>query len=446
MIVTCTTCQTRFRVPEDRIGPKGARIRCSRCQAVFVVTPQAGVSAPPPSSDVPFDDPFAPRPSAQPPVSAAGAAALDDPFAAAMSAPAAPPVPAAPVGPAPGLDAFGVPLASPPAQDPFTEADPFGGGGSGWDAFAPPPAAAPSAPPPAPAQIAPPELPDLPSAPPPLPIPSVPPPFDDGMVSESSGIKLEEPPPRPPEPDLFGGPSLDLGLAGPDAPGEVGLSELLADFGPEPQPAPSAAAPPPEVAAPPPAAAEVQAVPPEEPESAAREPSAAPAPRGRLGQAMSNSLSLVLLIAAAAALFVVWRSGFAPRLVSLFGHRTLPAIEATAIRGGMYDTVTGSAVLVVRGQVAARRAVTEPVRVQVDLLDGDRVVASASGLAGVSASPEQIFGVTAPEDVAALRRSLDEHAAPRLAAGASAPFLIVFPQPAPEPRGLELRVAAAPAQ
>ena len=37
MIITCTSCQTRFRVADDRIGPKGARVRCSRCQALFVV-------------------------------------------------------------------------------------------------------------------------------------------------------------------------------------------------------------------------------------------------------------------------------------------------------------------------------------------------------------------------------------------------------------------------
>lgn len=39
MIVQCTSCGTRFRLGDDKIGPDGARVRCSRCQASFTVDP-----------------------------------------------------------------------------------------------------------------------------------------------------------------------------------------------------------------------------------------------------------------------------------------------------------------------------------------------------------------------------------------------------------------------
>ncbi|MGQ9647246.1 MAG: DUF3426 domain-containing protein [Thermodesulfobacteriota bacterium] len=42
MIVTCTSCMTRFSLEESRIPAKGAKVRCSKCQHVFFVTPPTG--------------------------------------------------------------------------------------------------------------------------------------------------------------------------------------------------------------------------------------------------------------------------------------------------------------------------------------------------------------------------------------------------------------------
>jgi predicted Zn finger-like uncharacterized protein len=39
MIVTCSSCLTKFNLDESRIPAKGAKVRCSRCQHVFFVTP-----------------------------------------------------------------------------------------------------------------------------------------------------------------------------------------------------------------------------------------------------------------------------------------------------------------------------------------------------------------------------------------------------------------------
>ncbi|HET7824081.1 MAG TPA: zinc-ribbon domain-containing protein, partial [Anaeromyxobacter sp.] len=96
MIVICTKCAARFRVADERIGPRGAKVRCSRCQTVFhvagelPVAPAAPAPPPRPALDVELENPFA----------AGGAKARapeDDPFAAAGFGPhVPPPLPARP--------------------------------------------------------------------------------------------------------------------------------------------------------------------------------------------------------------------------------------------------------------------------------------------------------------------------------------------------------------
>ncbi len=39
MIVTCASCMTKFSLDESKLPAKGAKVRCSRCQHVFVVVP-----------------------------------------------------------------------------------------------------------------------------------------------------------------------------------------------------------------------------------------------------------------------------------------------------------------------------------------------------------------------------------------------------------------------
>ena len=47
MIVTCASCMTKFSLDESKIPAKGAKVRCSKCQHVFFVTPP---TEPPPES------------------------------------------------------------------------------------------------------------------------------------------------------------------------------------------------------------------------------------------------------------------------------------------------------------------------------------------------------------------------------------------------------------
>jgi len=49
MIAACPQCKARYRIERDRLPPAGARLRCSRCEAIFRVSPPAaGASAPEP--------------------------------------------------------------------------------------------------------------------------------------------------------------------------------------------------------------------------------------------------------------------------------------------------------------------------------------------------------------------------------------------------------------
>jgi len=49
MIAACPKCQTRYRVEPERLGPEGARLRCSQCSAMFRVRLPAEQAAPAPA-------------------------------------------------------------------------------------------------------------------------------------------------------------------------------------------------------------------------------------------------------------------------------------------------------------------------------------------------------------------------------------------------------------
>jgi len=54
MIAACPKCSARYRIEKGRLRPEGARLRCSRCDAVFRVRPPETESAPrPPQPEVP---------------------------------------------------------------------------------------------------------------------------------------------------------------------------------------------------------------------------------------------------------------------------------------------------------------------------------------------------------------------------------------------------------
>jgi predicted Zn finger-like uncharacterized protein len=79
MVVVCTSCQARFRVADEKVGPRGARVRCTKCKTVFQVSapaspPEAAGARPAPPRAAPAPTP-APLPAPR----------RDDPFAAPLA-------------------------------------------------------------------------------------------------------------------------------------------------------------------------------------------------------------------------------------------------------------------------------------------------------------------------------------------------------------------------
>src|SRR4051794_10836582 len=66
MIVKCEQCQTRFKIPDDKVTDKGVKVRCTKCQHTFRVK-RDGTStgsgqvpaAAPVAAKPPDNDPFA---------------------------------------------------------------------------------------------------------------------------------------------------------------------------------------------------------------------------------------------------------------------------------------------------------------------------------------------------------------------------------------------------
>lgn len=61
MIVKCEQCQTRFKIPDEKVTEKGVKVRCTKCQHTFRVSKaSAGAAAPAPArAAAPEADPFA---------------------------------------------------------------------------------------------------------------------------------------------------------------------------------------------------------------------------------------------------------------------------------------------------------------------------------------------------------------------------------------------------
>lgn len=471
MIVTCTSCQTRFRIPDDKIGSRGARVRCSKCKNVFMAKPgPAGERAPAPQDPfaAPAPGPFgipAPDPFAAPP---------DDPFATSGAAPADP-FGAAPddpfaVAPPPGGSAGAVPL---PVTDLADLAAPPRGAvpatRGGLTALAPPI--------PAPAETGPVANADdlvleepsraISMAPPPL--PSTAPAFDFSPAGELAEPASAEGEGQAPQFEL-GMPGTDLG----EQPGAWAKSGLElgssadgmaggADFAAADPFASAAAAEPPApladliegAAARPRTITEpitrVQAPPmaPASPTAAERlkaalapraGPLSAPSPRGRLQAFVANAISLAALLAVAAGLLSWWLRGSAGPDGA--GGRS---VEAVGTRSGLYETPTGRQVLFVRGQIRSRSAVPlGRVVVRAEVLRSGEVLARAEGLAGAEPTPEEVVRLANREDAARLRAQVASRAPARLAPGRSLPFLVVFDEVPEDLPDAAFRVVAEP--
>lgn len=499
MIVVCTGCSAKFKVADEKVGARGSKLRCSKCQTVFTVrreeAPAPSHPAPPGMASEPPAGP-PPLPSTRRPAAAAPSAELGAPVDArsAFEIDLEPPPPRASVEP----DPFAPPLPDDPFAASFTPppgeadppADPFGAGGPAE----PDPFAAVQAPVPS-------ELLHAPPAAAPVPVDdpfaaSLPP---LGGERPGGDLALEErttPPPRllrpqssAPVDDPFGG-MADYGDAALDAghPGDIPpmSSELPGEpfggFGAGvpaasgPEAGEPAAAPPPHREAPlrvdPFAAAAVDADPLQVGsarghaaasghDAAAAQPDGGPdqpvEPAGtsalaRLRSAAVNAVSLLALLALALALLVVWRgnvplaeAAHPSRLLAALTHQDrAPAPFAPRhVTSGLYERARGAPVLFVRGEVVSNApAPVAGVRVAVELVRDGAVVARGEALAGGLLSPEELHDAA---DASALARAAESAAARApgvVQPGQALPFLVALPEYPGDLAGVALRVRA----
>lgn len=430
MIVVCTSCQAKFRISDEKVGAKGAKVRCSKCKTVFIVKRDA----PPPVPEAVTDP---------------------DPFAAAAARPSE-------------ADHFGAP--DPFAQssgDPFAAAAAAGEGsgsrlpltdlsdlaGARGEAGGGPIALAPPLPHPAP-----PPLPDLAFRPdPPA---AVPPPLPGAAPISLGGdadLSLEESTSAraqiPGASDFAGFDPLESQMgAGGEVPGlELGGDLYQAAAVPEPPTSPEITAEVKEEPAPPKpplpsltsrasiAAARASAI--------DLEPAAEPAGaegRGSLRAIFLNSFSLVVLLLVTVGMLALSRGEgtLAQRILGSGGGPPAKVVAAN-VSSGLYETAHGRPLLFVRGAVRSQSAAPlGPVVVRAEIVVGNEVVARAEGLAGAVATPEELAGIAGPEDADRLRAALAPRAQRQIRPGESVPFLITFTDWPPDLGGATFRVVA----
>jgi len=102
MIVKCASCQTRFKIGDDKVTEKGVKVRCTKCGTVFLVRKgddQAAAPGPSPRSLIPAPSPRsktpAPSPRSKTPLPSMSVGSLDDLFAIPVGGTGAAPAPAA---------------------------------------------------------------------------------------------------------------------------------------------------------------------------------------------------------------------------------------------------------------------------------------------------------------------------------------------------------------
>jgi predicted Zn finger-like uncharacterized protein len=490
MIVICSNCKAKFRVADDRIGARGAKVRCSRCRTIFHVLAEAApaLDAPqdaPPAApsrgmDVELENPFAGPPAAEP-----GAPSPDgDPFAAAgFEVGQMPPPLPLPAEPDPFAAPAAVPPPLPPPPDPFAAAvprdDPFAPRAADDPFAAPPPEDFEPAPGPVPSAAT--DLSQLIGVPGPAEL-EAPPKFglEPGVhlsPPDDGGLALEERSPIAPPPvapaRLPLEPGGGLGSVHPADDFVMG-SEARAfdayDFGPagtgpplalETGPVATAVPPPaPAAAIAPVAVAEPLAAP------AARAPAAsheaapvdriAPARRSRLRAAALNTLALAVLLAVTLGFLVVWRSeGAIESLSSLRPSALLAALgrsgeespfAAVDVRSGVYEREKGPPVLFVRGKVISRApAAVRSVKVVVEVVRGDGVVARGEALAGAVPTPEELYQVGDGPALAGLAEAAARRAPPEIRPGDAVPFLVAIADAPADLDGASVRVELASA-
>ena len=476
MVVQCPTCQSKFRIADDKVTDRGVRVRCTSCKNVFQVKKPGSQSSEP-----------APGPGSTMELSALDAAALAKPaprnaaLGAARAATAAtkpPPAPAASRPPTPGTrPAASIRGASPrssasggPARRLETE-DLFGMSELTGDA----PSAPPRAPQPKAAPV---------SKAPPKPIPN----FDDIEIDVDE--PKAAPPPRPP-PSAKPPPRPAQATRPPPPPPSA--DDLFGDVAAAPPPEPVSVAEPPPPPPPPP-------LPSDEPEESDSAEGAEPVPvklgafktqlkdpfegislgesaggtalelpnarekkkdderpAGAQAEAQAEpppppgrelvSSALTGLLGAAAAIAVVVVSALSQDASAPWGGLG-PGNEivATRVVSGLYDTASGKPVFYIRGRVENRgKKIRGPVRVVAELVSDETAEAKAEAIAGAEPTPEDVWSLRGAQDADKLNRRLEANEVERkLQPGQSLPFFAIIAEPPGDLQRHRLHVRVEP--
>ncbi len=503
MIVKCDKCQTRFKIPDEKVTEKGVKVRCTRCQHTFRVSraPADGIPPVPPAAPPPpavNPDPFAsfgigapvePDQATRPGFFPEGIAATRSTSSPGMSAvlgmhqdlppevfdsptriapvpaevrnrmPQAAPAPLPPpVAPPPGLDAGFDP------SDPFASIDPRPSSDfaptSPAVATVPPPEAFAPAPPASPSYDRSAFLSDLPA-----PVASATPASPEAAaqaVATSADLLGALPPPGD---DPFasvdgpGGSFDDGGVPGMGAEPDRGLFDMPqpSSLPPEDEPTQPLRSPPgvalgrltPSAGAKP---ADGSSRPQGRPDDVGMaDPSAAGSARRVAGMVVNLAVASALLVALVSVGTIFLNEGrLDPSSLSLEPLKALfqpPAeLRAVDVSNGLYDTKSGRQLFYVRGEVENRSRTPAHIVVKVSIVDGALTVGTAKAPLGFSPTPEDLYAVSSPQDLAALGAKATPAAEP-LAPGARQPFLLAFYDYPPDlsEYQLEVTVERAPA-
>jgi predicted Zn finger-like uncharacterized protein len=457
VVVQCPTCQSKFRIADEKVTDRGVRVRCTSCKNVFQVK-KAGAagadSGPGTTMDLsalgasavakagaasrPTTDPLrkgAARPTTDP-LRKAAARPTTDPLRNVAARPTTDPL--RNVAARPTTDPLRK-AAARPTTDPLRKAaarpttdrlrnaaggatqrengsgrrldvdDLFGmaelTGDAPLSAGLDPALPAPGKPPPAPS----PDFGDL-----------------DFDLSEPPATNAARPPP-PPEAVEAGLPSLDPVMP-PPPPVEAAGPMVVEDEDPfgSTSPAASSAAELPVLDLTAGGSAEAPAPrAPHPPTTGPVEPPTAPA-RALLSSALTGLLgaALALVVVIAAALSDETAAGW-------LGFGPAAQVIATGVVSGLYDTASGKPVFYVRGRVENRtNKVRGPVRVTAELVAEGTSEAKAEAMAGAEPTPEDVWSVRSPADADRLSRTLQSaRVARKLEPGASLPFFAVMAEP-----------------
>ena len=461
MVVQCPTCQSKFRIADEKVTDRGVRVRCTSCKNVFQVKKAGAAGADPgPGTTIdlsalgasavakagaasrPTTDPLrkgAARPTTDP-LRKAAARPTTDPLGNVAARPTTDPLRKAAARPTtdPLRKGTARPTTDPlrkaaarPTTDPLRNAaggatqrengsgrrldvdDLFGmaelTGDAPLSAGLDPALPAPAKPPPGTS----PDFGDLDfdlNDPPPMNAASPPPPPEAAAEAEFPSLDPVMPPPPPLEApagpmameDPFGSisPAASSGAELPVLDLTAGGSaETKADA-----PAPRAPRP---------------------PITGSVEPATAPA-RALLSSALTGLLgaALALVVVIAAALSDETAAGW-------LGFGPAAQVIATGVVSGLYDTASGKPVFYVRGRVENRtNKVRGPVHVTAELVADGTSEAKAEAMAGAEPTPEDVWSVRSAADADRLSRTLQSaRVARKLEPGGSLPFFAVMAEP-----------------